>query len=88
MSMVLRGNLMRLPIQPDPMRPVPTRVLTRRREVADTWSLELELGNAAGRPFAPGQFNMLYVFGVGEIPISLSGDPANPHRQVHTVRVV
>ena len=25
--------------------------------------------------FAPGQFNMLTVFGVGEVPISLSGDP-------------
>ncbi|EAR22174.1 hypothetical protein NB231_04675 [Nitrococcus mobilis Nb-231] len=77
-----------LPMQSDPMQPVPVRVLTRRREVADTWTLELEPGDAAGRPFAPGQFNMLYVFGVGEIPISLSGDSADPHRQVHTVRAV
>ena len=27
--------------------------------------------------FAPGQFNMLYAFGVGEVPISISGDPAD-----------
>lgn len=79
---------MRRPMLSDPMRPAPTRVLTRRREVADTWTLELEPGGAAERPFTPGQFNMLYVFGVGEIPISLSGDPANPYRQVHTVRAV
>ena len=30
--------------------------------------------------FAPGQFNMLYVFGVGEVAISISGDPARPER--------
>jgi len=38
--------------------------------------------------FAPGQFNMLYVFGVGEIPISVSGDPTAPDRLVHTTRSV
>jgi NAD(P)H-flavin reductase len=37
--------------------------------------------------FFPGQFNMLYVFGVGEIPISMSGDPTKP-MLVHTTRVV
>ncbi len=26
--------------------------------------------------YAPGQFTMLYAFGVGEVPISISGDPA------------
>ena len=26
--------------------------------------------------FQPGQFSMLWVFGVGELPISISGDPA------------
>lgn len=31
---------------------------------------------------------MVYVLGVGEIPISLSGDPAEPDRIVHTVRGV
>ncbi len=38
--------------------------------------------------FTPGQFNMLYVFGLGEIPISISGDPADPDRLVHTTRAV
>jgi NAD(P)H-flavin reductase len=38
--------------------------------------------------FAPGQFNMLYAFGVGEVPISISGDPAAPGALVHTIRDV
>jgi len=37
-------------------------------------------------PFAPGQFNMLYAFGIGEVPISISGDPSQPGRLVHTIR--
>jgi NAD(P)H-flavin reductase len=30
----------------------------------------------------------LYVFGVGEVPISISGDPAHPETLVHTTRAV
>ena len=41
---------------------------------------------ARSPPFATGQFNMLYVFGVGEIPISISGDPAKPAPLIHTTR--
>lgn len=37
--------------------------------------------------FIPGQFNMLYVPGVGESAISMSGDPSQTDRWVHTVRV-
>ena len=38
--------------------------------------------------FSPGQFNMLYVFGVGEIPISISGNPDRTRSLVHTTRAV
>ena len=31
---------------------------------------------------------MLYAFGVGEVPISISGDPAQPKLLVHTIRAV
>lgn len=41
-----------------------------------------------GLPFAPGQFTMLYAFGIGEVPISISGDPERPERLIHTVRAV
>jgi NAD(P)H-flavin reductase len=65
------------------------RVKRVRRETADTFTLELTRpGGAAGFAFAPGQFNMLYAFGQGEAPISISGDPARPETLVHTVRRV
>jgi len=38
--------------------------------------------------FAPGQFAMLYVYGIGEVPISISGDPGRPAILTHTVRAV
>ncbi len=77
------------PVPVDPMRPRPYRIARRIRETDDTFTLVLEPENeGALHPFAPGQFNMLYVFGVGEVPISISGDPAQPHRLVHTTRMV
>ena len=39
-------------------------------------------------PFLPGQFNMLYLFGFGEVPISISGDPLEKEELVHTIRSV
>jgi NAD(P)H-flavin reductase len=57
-------------------------------ETHDTFSFELQPDESREFHFAPGQFNMLYVFGVGEVPISISGDPANPRKLVHTTREV
>jgi len=72
----------------DPMVPIGARVLRRRRELADTWTLEIEPEDQGVLRFGPGQFNMLYAFGAGEVPISISGDPARPGTLVHTVRDV
>jgi NAD(P)H-flavin reductase len=73
----------------DPMLPHPYRVRRVRRETYDTFTLDLEDANgASGLSFAPGQFNMMYLFGVGEVPISISGDPARSKTLVHTVRAV
>jgi NAD(P)H-flavin reductase len=73
----------------DPMVPTFVRLAGRRRETADTWTLALEADGPDGLPgFAPGQFNMLYAFGIGEVPVSMSGDPARPGPLVHTVRAV
>ncbi|GAB3468747.1 FAD/NAD(P)-binding protein [Azotobacter salinestris] len=73
---------------PDPFLPQPWRVERRRRELIG--AVTLELAPLAGeRPdFLPGQFNMLYVFGVGEVAISLSGDAERGTAFVHTVRNV
>jgi NAD(P)H-flavin reductase len=38
--------------------------------------------------FAPGQFNMVYLPGAGEIPISLSADPHSSETWAHTIRVI
>jgi NAD(P)H-flavin reductase len=71
----------------DPMVPVVARVLGRRRDAPQVWTLDIKPGEMVPS-FAPGQFNMLTVFSVGEVPISLSGDPAEPGRLVHTIRAV
>ncbi|HEX9865709.1 MAG TPA: FAD/NAD(P)-binding protein [Acidimicrobiia bacterium] len=70
------------------MLPRPFRVISHRFETPDTVTLELEPDDGADLSFAPGQFTMLYVFGVGEVPISISGDPHRPEILVHTVRSV
>jgi NAD(P)H-flavin reductase len=72
-----------------PMTPEPLRVRSLRRETADTWTMSLDVSQRPGGfPFQPGQFNMLYVFGVGEVAISISGDPSQPDKLLHTVRAV
>lgn len=73
----------------DPMLPQLYRIQRVRREIADTFTLELRPDNGGAIPsFASGQFNMLYVYGVGEIPISISGDPGRRESFVHTTRAV
>ncbi|MEU9842838.1 FAD/NAD(P)-binding protein [Actinomadura sp. NPDC048032] len=54
------------------MTPVPYRVTARRAETADTVTLRLEPVAATLAEPAPGQFTMMYAFGVGEAPISVS----------------
>lgn len=71
------------------MVPRPFRVVRARRELKDVRTLDLEPADGGSfLPFRPGQFNMLYAFGVGEVPVSISGDPARPGAYVHTIRAV
>ncbi len=73
----------------DPMLVRPFVIRRIIKETADTFSLELTPQNGERQfVFRPGQFNMLNVFGVGEVPISISGDTANISRLVHTTRAV
>jgi NAD(P)H-flavin reductase len=72
----------------DPFVPDMYRVSRVRREAHDITTLDL-VPIAGERPsYQPGQFNMLYAFGVGEVAISMSGDPAVRDSYVHTVRDV
>lgn len=70
-----------------PMHPVPCRVRSVVRELEDTFTLELDPPDD-GWSFASGQFTMLYAFGIGEVPISISGDPSDSSRIVQTIRAV
>jgi NAD(P)H-flavin reductase len=73
----------------NPMLPRPYRVIENRPEAADTVTLSLVAAHANGEmSFQPGQFTMLYVLGVGEVPISVSGDPGQGRLLQHTVRRV
>ena len=58
-------------------------VSERGQETADTWTLALDPVSGTHPEIAPGQFVMAYVFGVGEVPISVSAQPL-----VLTVRAV
>jgi NAD(P)H-flavin reductase len=73
----------------DPMLPERYRVERLQWDTRDTFSVELLPASGADIPvFKPGQFNMIYVYGVGEIPISISGSPGRRDLLVHTTRAV
>ncbi len=76
------------PPNADPMLPRLFRVRAVTQEVSDTFTLDLVPEDGRPVPFQPGQISMLYAFGVGEIPISISSDPADPSVLSHTIRAV
>jgi NAD(P)H-flavin reductase len=73
----------------DPMIPRIFRVRGKHRELADVVTLVLEpRKDSDWQGFRPGQFNMLYVPPIGEVPVSMSGDPADSTSPVQTIRAV
>lgn len=66
--------------------PVPYRVIDRTVEMPDTATIVLEPVNSVLPPFVPGQFAMVYAFGAGDIPVSVSG--IDGPRLTHTIRTV
>lgn len=71
--------------------PFDSEVTERVQESETVFTLHSRISDpalAAAYGFAPGQFNMLYLHGVGEIPISIVSDPDEPHTLIHTLRVV
>ncbi|MFB3739902.1 MAG: FAD/NAD(P)-binding protein [Candidatus Velamenicoccus archaeovorus] len=59
-------------------------------ETPDSWTFWTTFrgGDGEGYAFEAGQFNMLYLYGIGEVPISISSDPAHPQNLGHTIRFV
>lgn len=70
------------------MVPSRYRVVDRRPEMADTVTLALEPVDEPIPQVRPGQFNMMWAFGVGEVPISMSGGPRADGSLLHTIRRV
>jgi NAD(P)H-flavin reductase len=74
--------------EPHGMVPIPYRIAARVRETADSVTLRLQPVSEAVPAFRPGQFTMLYAHGVGEIAVSISGDPRDPGCLSQTIRDV
>ena len=70
------------------MLPLRYRVKRAWQELSDVATMELEPLDGEMMAFQPGQFNMLYAFGVGEVAISISGDAADTGKLTHTIRNV
>lgn len=71
--------------------PVAARILSVRKENFNTRTFRVQIVDPAVRAayrFQPGQFNMLWVPGVGEAAISISSDSEEPDVQEHTIRLV
>lgn len=71
--------------------PLPARIVRIKSENFNTRTFSLEFCDESIRRvyrFAAGQFNMVYVPGVGEAAISISSDPERPELLEHTIRLV
>lgn len=67
------------------------RIIAKTEETEGIYTYRLRFEEpevAEGFAFAGGQFNMLYIFGIGEVPISVVSDPEDSHILDHTIRVV
>ena len=75
----------------NPYLPDEAIILERIQEAPDLFTLRLKFSDEKVQQsyeFEPGQFNMLYLYGVGEIAISIVSDPEDSHIIDHTIRVV
>jgi NAD(P)H-flavin reductase len=79
-------------VAPTVLNPMLTHPVPIRRviwENDDTFTLTLDLDDALPEyRFLPGQFNMLYVYGMGEVAISISSDPSRKGTLDHTIHRV
>jgi NAD(P)H-flavin reductase len=76
---------------PNPYEIHPATVVEKIREAEDINTYRLRLIDEQARRqfrFKAGQFNMVYLFGVGEAAISIVSDPDEPEWLDHTIRAV
>jgi NAD(P)H-flavin reductase len=73
----------------DVLMPCLFRVLAFKKETSDVFTLNLvPVDSQDVVEFQPGQFNMIYAFGGGEVAISISGKGKRPGEIIHTIRKV
>lgn len=70
------------------MIPLPYVVTGRRADLPDTVTLTLEPVGRSVPPIQPGQFTMLYAWGIGEVAISVSGTEPPIQQTVRAVGAV
>ncbi len=71
--------------------PQEAEVIERVQETHSVFNLRLMFTNEEVRQqysFEPGQFNMVYLYGIGEVPISIVSDPMDGHMLDHAIRAV
>ena len=77
---------------PTPTRvPMSAEVVERQQESSDVFTLRIRLTDPQLRQqytFQPGQFNMVYLHGVGEVAISIVSDREDHTLLNHTIRAV
>jgi len=71
-----------------PMIPSKYKVVDKVIETENSFTLTLSDNEEHDSSFKSGQFNMLYVFGIGEVAISISGSSDNNKNISHTIRTV
>jgi NAD(P)H-flavin reductase len=77
------------PAAANPMAVHPVMIRKVSWENDDTFTLSLDLSEALPEfSFLPGQFNMVYLYGVGEVAVSISSDPARRGTLDHTIHRV
>ena len=75
----------------NPYLPMEAKIIERIQESPGLFTLRLQFTDPDVQnrySFEPGQFNMLYLYGVGEIAISIVSDPKDEHIIDHTIRAV
>ncbi|ARB93721.1 FAD/NAD(P)-binding protein [Legionella longbeachae] len=75
----------------DPYLPLEAIIVERTQESATIFSLHLRFLDPEHHNqflFYPGQFNMLYLYGVGEVAISIVSDPEKKETLTHTIRAI
>lgn len=75
----------------NPYLPLAARAVERLQESPSIFTLRLQIDDPVRRAdyrFESGQFNMVYLYGVGEVPVSIVSDPDRPELLDHTIRAV